>query len=106
MAHAEHVPEVLVDGPQGVHRVPAHEEGEEVVRVTFIIIIVIEEELVTVTPVQTLGDNIPFRCAVEKSGFQLGKTVQILLPIFQFVPLLTKLFSCLSSIYIAEGKNL
>ena len=40
MAHAEHVPEILVDGPQGVHRVPAHEEGEEVIRVTFIIIIV------------------------------------------------------------------
>ena len=82
VAHAEHVPEILVDGPQGVHRVPAHEEGEEVVRVTFIIIIVVEEEVVPVTPVHTLRNNIPFRCAVEKSGFQLGKTVQILLAIF------------------------
>ena len=106
VAHAEHVPEILVDGPQGVHRVPAHEEGEEVVRVTCTIILMKVIEVVRVTLVNTLGDNIPFRCAVEKSGFQLGKTVQILFPIFQFVPLLTKLFSCLSSIYIAEGKNI
>ena len=50
MAHAEHVPEVLVDGPQGVHRVPAHEEGEELVRVTFIMIIVKKRKWLELPP--------------------------------------------------------
>ena len=86
MAHAEHVPEILVDGPQGVHRVPAHKEGEEVVRVTFTIIIVDEgEEVVSWSkiPPYTLSEIIfHFVVLLRNLASSLGRLCRFFLRYF------------------------